>query len=55
MQGLGEPRGPMTGLQRRLLERVLESPQFKHAPSLRRILQYMSERTGEASPASLKE
>jgi hypothetical protein len=46
---------PSKEAQRRLLERILESPHFTHAPSLKRILQYLCERAGEAGPASLKE
>jgi hypothetical protein len=41
--------------RRQLLERVLECPHFAQAPSLRRILRYLCERSEEAGPAMLKE
>ena len=41
--------------RRELLERILESPHFAQAPSLRRILHYLCDRAGESGPAMLKE
>ena len=41
--------------QRRLLERILESPHFAHASSLKRILQYLCDRSGESGPTLIKE
>lgn len=55
MEVSGKAAFAMKEAQRRLLERILKSTHFKHAPSLKRILQYLCERAGEAGPASLKE
>jgi hypothetical protein len=41
--------------QRQLLERILESPHFAHASSLKRILQYLCDRSGESGPTLIKE
>ena len=39
----------MTEPQRRLLDRILESPQFAHAVGLKRILQYLCDHSAEGS------
>jgi hypothetical protein len=55
MESSGKAALAMKEAQRRLLERILESTHFRHAPSLKRILQYLCERAGDEGPASLKE
>jgi hypothetical protein len=41
--------------QRQLLERILESPHFEHASSLKAILRYLCDRSWESPPTSPKE